>query len=392
MRYHASAMASALSDTELLKRLVAFDSTSGISNHPIADCVCEYLDQPNVLILRNEKADEDKVNLVVRVGDPHRFSNQRSGLILSGHMDVVPARGPEWQSNPFTVTERQGRLYGRGACDMKGFLALAMNLARSITEESLVATLVLVFTFDEELGLLGAQHFARTWEHSFCLPTSAIIGEPTGMRVVRMHKGHLIVRVTASGRSAHSAYPHLGRNAIEPAGRVIVALSELRDALKAERAEASDYFPETPYPTLNIGRITGGEAVNIVPDRCVIEVGARVLPGTSSKELITRIRATVEGLDEPGDLAVEEVNDGPSLMTPADAPIHRFLCEEMSQTESCAVSYATDGGVLGQMGIDCVVFGPGSIEVAHRPNEYIAKQDLAAAKPILQRAVRRFCL
>jgi acetylornithine deacetylase len=385
-------MAAKMSDIELLRRLVAFDSTSANSNRPIADFICAYLGGPRFEVFRNEKPDEDKVNLVIRVGDPARFRDERAGLILSGHMDVVPAVEPEWESEPFALTERDGRLFGRGAADMKGFLALALNLARQFAEEPLQAPLVLLLTFDEELGLLGAQHFQRTWDESIPLPKNAIIGEPTGMRVIRMHKGHLRVGITLRGRSAHSACPHLGRNAIEPAARVVTALAELRQALTRERVETSTYFRETPYATINVAQIAGGQAVNIIPDRCVIDVGGRVLPGMDSAGFIQRIRAAVDALEDLGECTVETVNVGPPLLAPADSEVHRFMCDLLSQTEDGAASYATDAGVFQQMGIDCVVCGPGPIDVAHRPNEFTTREDLAAARPIFQKAIRQFCM
>jgi acetylornithine deacetylase len=354
IRYDGSPMAAKMSEVELLRRLVAFDSTSAHSNRPIADFICEYVDGPGFEVFRNEKPDENKVNLVIRVGDPGRFRDERAGLILSGHMDVVPAVEPEWESDPFDLTERDGRLFGRGAADMKGFLALALNLAQEFAEEPLQTPLVLLLTFDEELGLLGAQHFQRMWDESIPLPKNAIIGEPTGMRVIRMHKGHLRVSITLRGRSAHSACPHLGRNASEPAAR--------------------------------------GEAVNIIPDRCAIDIGGRVLPGMDSAGFIQRIRDTVDALEDLGECTVETVNVGPPLLAPADSEVHRFMCDLLSQTEDGAASYATDAGVFQQMGIDCVVCGPGPIDVAHRPNEFTTREDLAAARPIFQKAIRRFCI
>jgi acetylornithine deacetylase len=385
-------MAAKMSDIELLRRLVAFDSTSAHSNRPIADFICEYVDGPGFEVFRNEKPDENKVNLVIRVGDPGRFRDERAGLILSGHMDVVPAVEPEWESDPFDLTERDGRLFGRGAADMKGFLALALNLAQEFAEEPLQTPLVLLLTFDEELGLLGAQHFQRMWDESIPLPKNAIIGEPTGMRVIRMHKGHLRVSITLRGRSAHSACPHLGRNAIEPAARVVTALAELRQALTRERIETGTYFRETPYATINVAQIAGGEAVNIIPDRCAIDIGGRVLPGMDSAGFIQRIRDTVDALEDLGECTVETVNVGPPLLAPADSEVHRFMCDLLSQTEDGAASYATDAGVFQQMGIDCVVCGPGPIDVAHRPNEFTTREDLAAARPIFQKAIRRFCI
>ena len=203
-----------LTDAELLAKLVAFDSTSSNSNLPIADFIRDYLDTPGVEIADNPNENGSKVNLLIRVGSPDH-DDERSGLLLSGHMDVVPALEPDWQSDPFTLTETSDAYIGRGACDMKGFLAVAINAARRAVERRLRRPLVLLLTYDEELGTLGAQRFVETWDNASALPRNTVIGEPTSLRVVRMHKGHLVMRLTCHGRSAHSGYPQLGINAIE---------------------------------------------------------------------------------------------------------------------------------------------------------------------------------
>jgi acetylornithine deacetylase len=385
-------MPPALSDRDLLARLVAFDSTSRYSNRPIAEFICDYLDGPGVTILRNASDDGEKVNLIVRVAS-RGDSGDASGLILSGHMDVVPAEEPQWRSNPFTLTETADSYIARGAADMKGFVALAINLAREAAAGAapLSAPLVLLLTFDEELGLLGAQHFQRTWRGEIPLPRNAIIGEPTELRVVRLHKGHLKMRITLGGVPAHSAYPHLGRSAIEPAGRIIVAMSALRTALEAERCETSIHFPQTPFVTLNVATIHGGSAVNIIPDRCVLEVGARVLPGMDSKMIIDRVRAAVLAVDDLPECTVEVTNDGPPLHAPADCAVHSALCRIIGQAGDEAVSYASDAGVFQQMGIDSVLYGPGTIEVAHKPNESLPKAEFVEARRVLERVIGEFC-
>ncbi|MBZ0113332.1 MAG: M20/M25/M40 family metallo-hydrolase, partial [Thermoanaerobaculia bacterium] len=218
-----------LGDEELLARLVAFDTTSHRSNLELVDLVANYLDRPGVRITRHPApAGEDQViekaNLVVEVG-PATDPDTRAGLVLSGHTDVVPALEPDWLSDPFTLSEREDLLYARGSADMKGFLALATNLAAELDPQRLRAPLVLIFTYDEEVGTLGARHFRESWPLAERpLPRRAVIGEPTELKVIRVHKGHLKVQVTLTGESAHSAYPHLGINAIEPAAALIEGL------------------------------------------------------------------------------------------------------------------------------------------------------------------------
>ncbi len=375
-----------LSDVELLARLVAFDSTSRNSNLPVADFICDYLDRPGVRIERNLSPDGDKTNLVVSVGPD---TESRAGLALSGHMDVVPAEEPEWRTDPFVLTETDAGYFGRGACDMKGFVALAVNAAARAASTSLRRPLCLILTYDEELGTLGAGHFARTWPAERLLPRRVIVGEPTSLRAVRLHKGHASVRLTFRGESAHSGYPHLGKNAIEPAGRAICALADLRRALEAEAAPNGEYFGEVPFVALNVAHVRGGTATNIVPDRCVIHVGFRVLPGMEAGPIAGRIEAAVANAVD--NFEFKRLEESPPLLLDAGSDLNAAVCGLVDQDETVSVSYATDGGWLATAGYDCLIWGPGTIEVAHKPNEWMPKAEYARASGLLQQVVEQFC-
>jgi acetylornithine deacetylase len=378
-----------LSDAELLARLVGFDSTSQNSNLPIADFLCDYLDRPGVRIARNPSADGGKTNVIAWIGP--ETEGDRRGIVLSGHMDVVPAEEEGWRHDPFSLADEGDRFTGRGSCDMKGFLALAANLAVEARTDLWRAPLALVFTYDEEVGTLGARRLTESFPEAGRLPRSAVIGEPTSLRVARAHKGHAKIRVTLHGVSAHSGYPHLGTNAIEPAGRVIVALTRLRHELESERPANRDLFPEVPFVPLNMGTVHGGSAINVVPDRCIVEVGVRALPGISSAELIERMSQAARESAAPFEPEIEMLSDSPPLLLDEASPIHRHLCQLMGQDAGSSVSFATDAGWLQQLGMDCAIFGPGSIEVAHKPNEYIPKNEFAAARGLLERTVQKFC-
>jgi acetylornithine deacetylase len=380
-----------LDDAELLRRLVAFDSVSRNSNIPIADFISDYLDRPGIRIRRNPSADGTKTNLVIETG-PAGNPAIRHGLMLSGHMDVVPAEELEWQSDPFVMTERDDRWVGRGTADMKGFLALAMNrLGAAAARGDLHRPLALFFTFDEELGTLGARHFVETWPEPEGLPRHVVIGEPTELRAVRMHKGHLKLRLTFHGLTAHSGYPHLGRNAIEPAARAIVALAALRDRLAQERSESGNQFPKVPFVVLNVGQVEGGVAVNVVPDLCRVHVGIRILPGMKSEDLVNQVRAAVaEGV--PGeDFELEVQGDTPPFLVEEDRPVYREVSGELGQRDSWSVAFATDAGWLQTAGFDCVIFGPGNIETAHKPNEWMPIAEFHAAGRHLDHLIHRFC-
>ncbi|HSS78871.1 MAG TPA: acetylornithine deacetylase [Thermoanaerobaculia bacterium] len=381
-----------LSDADLLGRLIAFDTTSRNSNLPLADFLCDYLDRPGVRISRVPSADGGKTNLVAWVGPEP--TGDRRGLVLSGHMDVVPAEEDGWTSDPFTLTDDGYRWVARGSCDMKGFLALATNLAAEAVTATWRAPLALVFTYDEEVGTLGAKRLTESFPEAAALPRSAIIGEPTSLRVARTHKGHFKMRVTLHGVSAHSGYPHLGANAIEPAGRVIEALAALRRELEAETPLNRELFPEVPFVPLNIGTVHGGSAINVVPDCCVVEVGVRPLPGLGSAELIERVDRVVRAAAAPFapiSVNLELLSDSPPLLLDEAAPIHRHLCALVGQTAGSSVSFATDAGWLQHLGLDCAIFGPGSIEVAHKPNEHLPKPEFAAARELLAHTIHHFC-
>jgi acetylornithine deacetylase len=374
-----------LSDVDLLSRLVAFESVSGRGNLPIADFVCDYLERPGVRIERHPGPDETRVNVLAVAGPADRGG----GLTTSGHLDVVPAGEEGWSSDPFELTERDGSLYGRGACDMKGSIALFMNAMAAASPPRLAQPLALLLTCDEELGSLGAQRFCRDLPCGGGLPRDVLVGEPTSLQAVRMHKGHLTMRVVVRGRSAHSGSPHLGDNAISCAVRVVEALDELASRMRGVRCETSSYFPDVPFPVLNVGRIAGGDTVNVVPDRCTIELGVRLLPGMSVQEAADGVTAAVAER-APG-ATVQIVNDNPPLLLEEDAHIHRTLCGLLGQSRSCGVSFASDGGVLARCGFRCVLFGPGSIETAHRPDEHVPVGELRGARRVLEELIRRRC-
>lgn len=382
-------MSSTLSDPALFARLVAFDTTSRLSNRPLAAFLADYLDRPGLRVEENSSPDGTKVNLVAWAGPPPDGS--RRGLILSGHMDTVPAEEEGWESDPWTLTDRGDRYVARGAADMKGFLALAAQRLVAAAGEELTAPLVLVFTYDEEVGTLGARQLATTYGGAAALPANAVIGEPTSLRVARVHKGHVKVRIRFTGRSAHSGYPHLGENAIEPAGHAIAALAALRRQLEREEPPHCELFPEVPFVPLNVGTVHGGSAINVVPDRAVVELGFRPLPGTDSEEIRRRVEAAVRAAAAPAEPAFELLSDSPPLLLPEEAPLYGALCDIGGPAEGGSVSFATDAGWFSTLGIDCAIFGPGSIEVAHRPNEFILKEEFVRAPGLIDRVVRRFC-
>jgi acetylornithine deacetylase len=376
-----------LDDRALLARLVGFDTTSRASNLPLADFLSDYLDRPGVRIARNPSADGAKTNLVVAMGPE---AEDRQGLVLSGHMDVVPADEPGWRSDPFAMADAGDRFVGRGTADMKGFLALATNRLAALDPGALRRPLALLFTYDEEVGTVGARRFTESFPGTDRLPRSVVIGEPTELRVVRAHKGMVRFRLDFAGQAAHSGYPHLGRSAIEPAARAIVALAELRRTMEMERPPDGDAFPGVPFAALNVGTVAGGSAANVIPDRCEVQLGIRLLPGMAVEDMAERVRAAVEtAVKEP--FVLETLSESPAMILDDAAPIHRALQDALGQRESHSVMFASDAGWLGRAGFECVLFGPGSIEVAHQPNEFLPVAEFRRAGEILDGLIHRSC-
>jgi acetylornithine deacetylase len=380
----------ALTVVELLERLVAFDTTSCNSNLPLADFVCNYLDRPGVRILRQPSPDGTKANLVVLAG-PEVDPARRQGMVLSGHMDVVPPGETGWTSDPFTLRRDDGRLVARGACDMKGFLALALARMAATDSDALRHPLALLFTFDEEVGTLGARHFVESGLDDLVLPRRVIIGEPTGFSAVRMHKGHLQLAITVEGKAAHSGFPQSGDNAIEPIGRAVTALTDLRLAMEHESSQHSDQFQQVPFVTLNVARIAGGSATNVIPDHCSLDVGIRLLPGMTSGPVVERVHDTVATALPGRAFRLEVLNESPPMLLPEDNDLYRLLCRSVGQSESRSVYFATDAGWLSRADFDCVVFGPGNMDTAHKPDEWIPEGDLVRGEVVLEDVIQDAC-
>ncbi len=379
-----------LKDAELLAQLIAFAPVSSVSNRPIAEFAASQMRCAGASVELLVSEDAAQLNVVASIGPS---AADRSGLVLSGHLDVVPADEPGWTGEAFTLREDDGKLFGRGSCDMLGSVALFVNLFQTVDAERLTAPLVVVLTFGEELGSLGAKHLAQTWPGATRLPRACVVGEPTSLQVVRMHKGHVKMSVAVPGNAAHSGSPHLGHNAIEATLPVLEALSKLRTALEGERPANGEYFDAVPFVALNIARIHGGSALNVIPEQCVIELGLRPLPGMDSAVLISRVRSTICDAYTYGDAAIYVIDANPPMLTGSDSAVCRVLCELVGQEQSIGVSYSSDGGVFGRdLDMECVLFGPGSIEHAHRPNEFVPIAELQRAKIVLQQMIERMCM
>ncbi len=385
-------------DCELLSRLMATEPVSGRSNAAIIEVLRTHLGRPGIRVETPQAHAPDRWNLIARTGPP--VGPDRGGLVLSGHLDVVPP-GEGWSTPPFRLTEVGGRWFGRGTCDMLGFVAMAANLLRWAAREGIDRPLILVLTADEEVGSLGAAALAADPGLAATLPRSAIVGEPTECGVVRMHKGHAKRAFVFRGTSAHSGTPHLGRSAIEAVGPVLARLAALRRDLTAEGGPNAACFPSAPHPVLNLGRVEGGTAINVVAESCRLELGVRPLPGQHAEDLLARVRRAIrQGLaeaaeaggelgvdaDPPPPIVLEEhdLGENPPLDTPAEAAIVRTLMRRTGQMEDRGATFASDGGHLARgLEMQPVLFGPGDMAVAHRPDEHLDPAQLDAARATL---------
>lgn len=369
-----------MSPVDLLDRLVGFPSVSRDPLDDLVDAVAEVSDLPGLRIERFADPDQPGKSSLVCTAGP----DDTDGLVITGHLDVVPVDGQPWTSDPFRLTRRDGRLVARGAADMKGFVAATLAALRTMDLRKLRRQLVLAWTHDEEVGTLGSALLVRnTADRRW--PTACLVGEPTDFRILRMHPGHTVVHVVARGVAAHSSMPELGRNAIDAAADALLALRRLGLLLAGEHHPRPGM--ERDHVVLNVGCIEGGVAVNVVPDRCAITVGLRQLPGMEPDALVDRVRAAVGP-----DFEVLLGRVTPSLLTEPGTPLEAHLRTHARSGVLGAAPFATDGGNLARLGMLPLVFGPGSIEVAHQADEWLDEGDLHRAVEVVSDLIGQRCL
>jgi acetylornithine deacetylase len=369
----------------ILERLVAFDTTSAKTNIPCIDYIKEFLAGHGIQSHLVPTPDRQKASLFATIGDP-----SKSGIGLSGHTDVVPVTGQEWATEPFKLTERDGKLYGRGSCDMKGFLACVMAMVPELTTRKLEVPIHILFSYDEEVGCTGVRPMIAELGTRLTMPHLIIVGEPTMMTVVDAHKGATRFQTTVTGREAHSSMAHIGVNAIHIAGLLIAELGKLEAELR-DGAQDTRFTP--PYSTLQIGLIEGGRAQNIVPRHCSFSWEMRVLPGTSIDETLRRFNKAVADTHLPAmrrvavDAAIETVhkNTVPAFFSGHGSPAVSLALRLAEQNETFAVSYGTEAGLFQAAGPPSVICGPGDIAEAHRPDEFVAIAELDRCLAFLER-------
>lgn len=359
------------STIELLKTLIGFDTTSRESNLGMIEFVRDHLRLLGIDARLSYDADRRKANLFATIGE-----TGSRGIVLCGHTDVVPVDGQAWDTDPFVAHLANERIYGRGAVDMKGFIAASLAMLPEFLASPLRQPLHLAFTYDEEIGCVGVQTLIRDLQQAGIQPAGCFVGEPTRMQVMTGHKGMRVTRCRVRGLEAHSSMAPEAVNAIEYASRMIERIRQVAGQLRVDGP--FDPAFKIPHTTLQTGTIQGGTAANIVPRDCEFVFDCRTLPQSQSDELIRQVesyadelRTEMRRISAQADISFEMLANAAPLDTAEDAPI-TYLGRALARSNLVGrVSFATDAGWLQQAGIPCVVVGPGDIEVAHKPNEFI---------------------
>jgi acetylornithine deacetylase len=379
-----------MDSNDILERLIAFPTVSRDSNLGLVRWVGERLAEAGVDSAMVGDATGAKANLYATIGPA-----DRPGVMLSGHTDVVPVDGQAWTRPPFALTRRDGRLYGRGAADMKGFVACALAAALRAARRRLRAPLHLALSYDEEVGCIGVRRLIDVLAEAPVRPAFCIVGEPTSMAVATGHKGKTALRATCVGREAHSALAPLAVNALHLGCDLVAAIRARQAEIAASGARDGEY--DVPYTTLHVGRMSGGTALNIVPNRCEVELEIRNLAADDPGALVDGLRRDAARIAEAArrqaaeaDVRIEVENSYPGLGTPPDAAVVAFVKSLTGANATTKVAFGTEGGLFSErLGIPTVVCGPGSMAQGHRPDEYVTEEQMARCDAMLDALLDR---
>lgn len=370
----------------ILADLVAYPTVSADSNLELIAYASNLLADVGARTAVSFDPSGAKANLFATLGP-----EGDGGIVLSGHTDVVPVAGQNWTGEPFALDERDGRLYGRGACDMKGFIACCLAMAPEFAAAELTRPIHFAFTYDEEVGCFGARVLMEELQKAEIRPSVAIIGEPTSMRIIEAHKGCYEYTTEFRGLEGHGSDPGRGVNAVEYAVRYVARLMELGEKLKA-RAPASNRF-QPPWTTVNIGSVKGGVAHNVIAGHCAVEWEMRpVQPGDAdfvkadiADYVDTVLMPAMRAVDATADIVTHTIGEVEGLQPVPDSEARRIVSELTGAEDAEAVAFGTEAGLFQQAGISAVLCGPGSIEQAHKADEFVAIDQLEACLAMLER-------
>jgi len=379
-----------MNSTEILEKLVSFQTVSRDSNLGLIDYVQAVLTGCGIESTLVHDETGRKANLYATVGP-----TDRPGVMLSGHTDVVPVDGQTWSSDPFNLVCRGGRLYGRGTADMKGFLACALTGARAATQRALRTPLHLALSYDEEIGCVGVRRLIDMLEGAPVRPAFCIVGEPTSMAVATGHKGKTVLKAVCTGREGHSALAPLAKNALHLGCDLVAEIRSVQAKIAEKGARDGDY--DVPYTTLHVGKMSGGVALNIVPNRCELDLEVRnladddpdVILATLNRAAETIITKARETAPEAG-ISIETINAYPGLVTPPDAAVVDFVKSLTGANGTIKVAFGTEGGLFHErLGIQTVVCGPGSMAQGHKPDEFVTQEQIARCDAMLEALIDR---
>ncbi|MGB4073434.1 acetylornithine deacetylase [Pseudomonas sp.] len=375
-----------LSSRDLLAQLIAFPTVSRDSNLGLIEFIRDYLAGLDVACELDYNGERSKANLFATIGP-----TDRGGVLLSGHSDVVPVDGQAWSLPPFELSERDGKLYGRGSADMKGFIACALAAVPHFLAQPLRLPLHLAFSYDEEVGCLGVRSLLADLEQRPNKPALCIIGEPTELKPVLGHKGKLAMRCQVQGAACHSAYATQGVNAIEYAAKLINRLGEIGQRLSALERQDARFDP--PYSTVQTGLIQGGRALNIVPADCQFDFEVRALPAHDPLQVAAELMDYAANTVLPqmrarsAETAIEfqPLSAYPGLATDPHSEAAQLLALLAGSGDFGTVAFGTEGGLFHQAGIPTVICGPGSMDQGHKPDEFVSAEQLAGCDAMLLR-------
>jgi acetylornithine deacetylase len=377
---------SEMSSRELLDRLIGFATVSRDSNLELIAFIRDYLAELGVQSELFYNPERTKANLFATIGPL-----DRGGVVLSGHTDVVPVDGQAWTMEPFRLTERDGRLYGRGTADMKGFIASVLAAVPVFLRRPLNMPVHLAFSYDEEVGCLGVRPMLAALAQRPHKPRLCLIGEPTELKPVLGHKGKLAMRCNVKGAACHSAYAPYGVNAIQYAARLIGRLEEIGSELA--QPEHHDERFDPPFSTVQTGVIKGGRVLNIVPAECEFDFEVRALPGFNAEQVSDKLQTYAEAellpkmraVQNDTDIRLQPLSAYPGLATSPDSEAARLLALLSGSSDFGTVAFGTEGGLFGEAGIPTVVCGPGSMDQGHKPDEFVSLEQLAGCDAMLAR-------
>jgi acetylornithine deacetylase len=375
---------------DILARLVAFDTVSSRPNIALMTWVRDLLAGAGVPATLIPDAGGGKANLFATIGPA-----DRPGVMLSGHTDVVPVEGQHWTHPPFALSEADGRYYGRGVTDMKGFVACALSAALAAAHRPLATPLHLALSYDEEVGCLGVGSLIDLLAAAPFRPLMCIVGEPTGMQTATGHKGKVALRAICTGREGHSALAPMALNALHLGADFLNAVRALQAEVAVTGLRDGDY--DVPYTTLHVGKMNGGVQVNIVPNTCVLDFEIRSLAGDDPQALIDRLIVAAGAICAPlraefpeAAITVERLWDYPGLGTPSDAAVVRFVQGLTGANGTIKVAFGTEGGLFSErLGVPTVICGPGSMAQGHKPDEWISLDQIARCEAMLARLLDR---